>query len=81
VRCLYDALVAYHRPGADRERLLAGLTPLYFGRTAGFITDTLDMTTDQAERVIDDQAREFEELKPYLVARWREMRAEAEGGT
>ena len=34
------------------------------------------MTTDQAERVIDEQAREFEELKPYLAARWRAMRAE-----
>jgi glycosyltransferase involved in cell wall biosynthesis len=78
VRCLYDALVAYHRPQADHERLLAGLTPLYFGRTAGFISDTLDMTTDQAERVIGDQARQFEELKPYLVARWREMRASSE---
>jgi hypothetical protein len=33
------------------------------------------MTTDQAERVIEDQARQFEELKPYLVARWSEMRA------
>jgi hypothetical protein len=79
IRCLYDALVAFHRPAADRERLLAALTPLYFGRTAGFISDTLDMTTDQAERVIDDQARQFEELKPYLVSRWRDMRA-GEGG-
>ena len=70
VRCLYDALVAYQRPDADRERLLAALTPLYFGRTAGFISDTLELTTDQAERVIDAQAREFEELKPYLVSRW-----------
>jgi hypothetical protein len=77
IRCLYDTLVAFHRPGADRERLLAALTPLYFGRTAGFITDTLEMTTDQAERVIDDQARQFEELKPYLVTRWKEMRAAA----
>jgi hypothetical protein len=75
IRCLYDTLVAFNRPGADRERLLAGLTPLYFARTAGFISDTLDMTTDQAERVIDDQARQFEELKPYLVTRWSEMRA------
>jgi glucosylglycerate synthase len=73
IRCLYDALVAYHRPGIDREALLAALTPLYFGRTAGFIAETIEMTTDQAERVIDAQAREFEELKPYLVARWREM--------
>ena len=77
VRCLYDTLVAFHRPGADRERLLAALTPLYFGRTAGFISQTLEMTTDQAERVIDDQAREFEELKPYLATRWRAMRSEA----
>ena len=51
VRCLYDTLVAFHRRGADRERLLAALTPLYFGRTAGFIAETLEMTTDQAERV------------------------------
>jgi glucosylglycerate synthase len=77
IRCLYDALVAFNRPGADRELLLAALTPLYFGRTAGFIGETLEMTTDQAERVIDAQAREFEELKPYLVTRWREMRAAA----
>jgi glucosylglycerate synthase len=73
-RCLYDTLVAFHRPEADRERLLAALTPLYFGRTAGFIGETLEMTTDQAERVVDDQARQFEELKPYLVARWTEGR-------
>jgi glycosyltransferase involved in cell wall biosynthesis len=76
IRCLYDTLVTFHRSGVDREQLLAGLTPLYFGRTAGFISETLEMTTDQAERVIDAQAREFEELKPYLVSRWREMRAE-----
>jgi glucosylglycerate synthase len=73
IRCLYDTLVAFHRPGAQREKLLAALTPLYFGRTAGFIAETLEMTTDQAERVIDAQARQFEELKPYLVARWREL--------
>ena len=75
IRCLYDTMVAFHRPGADPDQLLAALTPLYFGRTAGFIAETLDMTTDQAERVIDAQAREFEELKPYLAARWREMRS------
>jgi hypothetical protein len=79
IRCLYDALVAYNRPGTDRERLLAALTPLYFGRTAGFIAETIEMTTDQAERVIEAVAREFEELKPYLVTRWREMRAEVAG--
>ena len=77
IRCLYDTLVAFGRPGADHERLLAGLTPLYFGRTAGFISETLDMTSDQAERVINDQARQFEELKPYLLTRWRARDARA----
>jgi glucosylglycerate synthase len=75
IRCLYDALVAFHVPGVDQERLLAALTPLYFARTAGFIAETAEMTTDQAERVIEAQALAFEELKPYLVARWGEMQA------
>ena len=74
IRCLYDALVSFHRPGMDQDRLLASLTPLYFARTASFIGETVEMTTDQAERVVDAQAKEFEELKPYLVGRWREMR-------
>ncbi len=73
IRCLYDALVAYHRPGVDRERLLAALTPLYFARTAAFISETEEMSGDQAERVIEAQAREFETLKPYLVARWKAL--------
>jgi hypothetical protein len=79
VRCLYDALVAFHRRGADREQLLAALTPLYFGRTAGFISDTLQLTTEQAERVIESQALEFEDLKPYLVGRWRDQMAAQAG--
>jgi hypothetical protein len=63
----------------DKDRLLASLTPLYFARTASFIGETVEMTTDQAERVVDAQAKEFEELKPYLVGRWREMRDGASG--
>ncbi len=80
VRCLYDALVAYHEPGAQRDKLLSALTPLYFGRVAAFIAETIDMNGEQAERVIDTQAREFEELKPYLVQRWRAMRSESGQG-
>jgi hypothetical protein len=70
VRCLYDAIVAFQRPGMDTDRLLAALTPLYFARTAAFVGETAEMSTDQAERVIEAQALTFEELKPYLVSRW-----------
>ena len=81
IHCLYDALVAYHAAGAERERVLAALTPLYFGRTAGFISETREMTTEAAERVIENQASEFEALKPYLVSRWRHARGGGSGAS
>jgi hypothetical protein len=71
IRCLYDALLAYQRPGQDREALLAGLTGLYFGRVAGFVTEATDLSEEQAERLVDAQAREFEDLKPWLVRAWQ----------
>jgi glucosylglycerate synthase len=70
IRCLYDALLAYQRPGMDREALLAGLTGLYFGRTAAFFNGAAEMTDEQAERVVEGQAREFEDLKPWLSRAW-----------
>jgi hypothetical protein len=70
IRCLFDALLAFQRPGMDRDALLAGLTGLYFGRVAGFINEAREMTDDQAERLVEAQAREFEDLKPWLVRAW-----------
>jgi hypothetical protein len=77
IRCLYDALLAFQRPGIDREALLAGLTGLYFGRTAGFFNEAREMTDEQAERLVESQAREFEDLKPWLVRAWE---AQSAGG-
>ena len=71
IRCLFDALLASNRPGHDRETLLAGLTGLYFGRTAGFINEVRELTDEQAERLVEAQARESEDLKPWLVRAWQ----------
>jgi hypothetical protein len=76
IRCLYDALLAFQRPGLDREALLAGLTGLYFGRVAGFINEVRELSDDQSERLVEAQAREFEDLKPWLARAWQ---AQAEG--
>jgi hypothetical protein len=78
IRCLYDALLAFQRPGLDRDSLLAGLTGLYFGRVAGFVNEATDLTDDQAERLVDAQAREFEDLKPWLVRAWQAQAASTE---
>ena len=68
---------------APRDRtasaLLAGLTGLYFGRTAGFINEVRDLTDDQAERLVEAQAREFEDLKPWLVRAWQAQAPDPSG--
>jgi hypothetical protein len=45
--------------------------PLYFGRVAGFVIETREMTTDQAEAIVERQARAFELAKPTFVDRWQ----------
>ncbi len=72
VRCVYDFAVACRRhQSSDPQSILDAMTPLYLGRTAGFVRETQEMTTRQAEDVIQAQARTYEHLKPYLIGRWR----------
>jgi hypothetical protein len=66
-----DVAVAAHR-GIPIETLVPALVPLYFGRVAGFVIETREMTTQQAETVVERQARAFELAKPRLVRRWEE---------
>ena len=63
--------VSAHR-GIPIETLVPALVPLYFGRVAGLVIETWDMTTQQAESVVERQARAFELAKPRLVRHWQE---------
>lgn len=70
VEIIYDFAAAYPRWSGDRDALLEMLIPIYFARVAGFVNETRDMTTAEAERVVDAQALLFEEMKPSLISRW-----------
>jgi hypothetical protein len=70
-RAVYDTAVAHHARRAPIDDLVAGLVPLYFGRVASLITEAESMSTDEAESLVERQARAFEATKPYLVERWR----------
>lgn len=72
VKCVYDFAVAYNKgvEGVTADELVSAMTPLYYGRTASFVVETQEMTTREAELIIEAQARSFERLKPYLLARW-----------
>ena len=46
------------------------MTPLYFARIASFVNRTAEMSTGEAEGVVEEQALVFEEMKGYLLDRW-----------
>jgi hypothetical protein len=73
-RVVFDFAVAYNHSidGATPDEIVDSMTGLYYGRTAGLVKTTWDMTTAQAEEVVKAQAQAFLRLKPYLVARWQE---------
>lgn len=76
-RIVLDFAVAYNKRGSYRDlplspdEIIAAMTPLYYGRTAGLATESWDMDVPTFEKeIIRQQARAFEELKPYLIERW-----------
>ena len=71
-RIVYDFLVAYNARHVDPAEVVAALVPLYHARTASFVAEAEDDTDEEAEAKIKDLVRVAQELKPYLVERWRE---------
>lgn len=69
-KIVYDFAATFHNWKKDRKNLVDIMRPLYYARVASFINRTRDMTTQQAEEVIEQQAQTFEDLKPYLLQRW-----------
>jgi glycosyltransferase involved in cell wall biosynthesis len=70
VTTVYDFAVAYPRWKGDRDQLVDMLVPIYLGRVAGFVNQSRDLSTADAEKIFDAQAFRFEELKPYLIEKW-----------
>ncbi|MBE3122136.1 MAG: glycosyltransferase [Thermoplasmata archaeon] len=72
-KILYDLAAAYHHwKGGNRRIMVSLMTPLYYARVASFVNQTKDMSNDEAEAVVEDQAKIFEEKKDYLIQRWNE---------
>jgi len=69
-KIVFDFAAIFHRWKKDRKNLIDFMRPLYYARVASFINRTKDMTSAQAEEVVEEQARIFEEFKPYLLKVW-----------
>lgn len=69
-KIVYDFAVAYNFSGENPETVVGYLTPIYYGRTASFILETIGMTDIMVESLIEGQALLYEDNKGYLIKRW-----------
>lgn len=70
VEILYELAATFHHWPANRFKLLEIATPLYNARVASFINETLNMSSREAEAIVELQAEAFERGKPILLKRW-----------
>ena len=76
VKILYELAGTYHLWTHHRNNLLDMMTPLYYARVASFVRQSWDLSTGEAEALVEEQAIEFEEHKDYLIHVWNEKSAE-----
>jgi glucosylglycerate synthase len=69
-KILYDFAYVYQLWQRNKRRLVDIVTPLYFGRTRSYCQQVMKMDSDEAEEVVQEQARIFEHNKPYLLKRF-----------
>ena len=70
VKIIYEFALAYHHRTMSRTHILKSLTPLYLGRCASFVNETVDSNAEEVEEKIDSLCREFENQKIYLLTNW-----------
>ncbi len=76
VQILYEIAATYHLWTLNRDKLLDLMTPLYFARVASFVRQSFDMSSEQAENLVEEQAVEFEKQKEYLIKVWNDKSRE-----
>ena len=81
VRILYELAATFHSWKVNRHKLIDLMTPLYYARVASFVRQSWDMSSEEAEALVEEQAVKFEEHKDYLIRMWDEKAAIGPGTT
>ncbi|MFH1351283.1 MAG: glycosyltransferase family 2 protein [Pseudomonadota bacterium] len=76
IQALYELASTYHLWTVNRNKLLDLMTPLYYARVASFVQQSREMSSLEAEALVEEQALKFEEKKDYLIKVWDEKSAE-----
>lgn len=70
VRTLFDFALAFKRRTLNQDHLVHSLTPLYLGKVAAWVAETLDWNSAQVENRLDELCMVFEREKPCLTGAW-----------
>ena len=76
VQILYELAATFHLWTINRYKLLDMMTPLYFARVASFVRQSWEMSSQEAEALVEEQAVKFEEQKEYLIKVWDQKSVE-----
>jgi hypothetical protein len=63
VEMLYELAATFHSWDVNRMKLLDVMTPLYYARVASFVRESWEMNSQEAEKLVEDQAAKFEANK------------------
>ncbi|OGW47149.1 MAG: glycosyl transferase family 2 [Nitrospirae bacterium RBG_13_41_22] len=69
-RIIYCFAIAAHKNLLNREHLLKSLTPLYLGKVASFVIQTLESSGQEVEEKIESLCISFEKEKDFLINNW-----------
>ncbi|MGD8563304.1 MAG: glycosyltransferase [Desulfarculaceae bacterium] len=70
VQILYELAATYHAWTQNRMQLLDVVTPLYYARVGSFVRQSWEMSSQEAESLVEEQALLFEKHKDYLLKVW-----------
>ena len=74
MRLLYELAATFHAWTHNRFKVIELVTPLYYARVASFVRESWEMTSEAAEKLVEEQALLFEEHKDHLLKIWDERR-------
>jgi len=70
IQILYELAATFHVWSVNRYKLIELMTPLYYARVASFVRESWEMSSQEAEALVEEQAQRFEQHKDYLIDVW-----------